>query len=665
MTRARLASLVAVASVLVVACSGTESAPTHGAPTPSGAPGSDAPIAVAHPQVLVERTVSALDAVRVSDAVVPPTNRWYSSLAFGDGGLPVYPRPLSFRPQDGGFTMGLTSPTATADAIVAAANDDVGVTIDGASGLGMVTAADSVGVDLAMGPATITLAQGWPAVAVTARESVTATLSTPFDEASPGIGVAEVNGRRYGVALEGGTLDGTTLRLDAGGSAAFFAVPEGIEADVFGTALGASAPTPHVSWSVGDNVVTTVSYGSSPTVLVMPEARATNAGLTCDLGRFATIDGPFVACAAAKVAWSVPRIEASADLDVSGVDEEQRAAIAAALDEDIAATPWALPEDTYFGGKALYRIANLVTLADALGLDERADELAERLSSELRRWTDPAGCNERTSACFVYDPTARGVVGMTPSFGAENFNDHHFHFGYLLYAAAVASERDPSLVDEIGPTFDLVADDIASPGASELFPEWRHFDPVAGHSWASGTAPFADGNNQESSSEAVMAWNAVALWRDLRGEEQAAQAAQWMLSAEADAARRLYLAPDVSDFHAYVHPTVGIQWSSKRDFATWFSPEPSAIVGIQLIPLPPVAVETLRAVEPDQLDALVSAAWANGTPAQFGDYLLMARATVTEEAPSAWEAALELPPRAIDDGNSRSYMLAWIASHMK
>jgi len=36
---------------------------------------------------------------------------------------------------------------------------------------------------------------------------------------------------------------------------------------------------------------------------------------------------------------------------------------------------------------------------------------------------------------------------------------------------------------------------------------------------------------------------------------------------------------------------------------------------------------------------------------------------VPGQAGAAWEAARELSPSAIDDGNSRSYMLAWIASH--
>ena len=56
----------------------------------------------------------------------------------------------------------------------------------------------------------------------------------------------------------------------------------------------------------------------------------------------------------------------------------------------------------------------------------------------------------------------------------------------------------------------LLIRDIASPDRDDpLFPFLRTFDPYAGHSWASGTALFGSGNNQESSSEAMNAWTGI------------------------------------------------------------------------------------------------------------------------------------------------------------
>jgi endoglucanase Acf2 len=384
--------------------------------------------------------------------------------------------------------------------------------------------------------------------------------------------------------------------------------------------------------------------------------------VSCELGTFATIDGPFAVCAAKEVTWDVPRIEPSATLDLSKVSEADRATLLSALQAETADDP-EFPGDSYFGSKALYRVANLVQIADALGETTLADHLAAQLAEQLRAWADPEGCAVRDAKCLVYDPEMRGVVGMTPSFGSEEFNDHHFHYGYLLYAAAVAGARDASLASDIGPAFDLLADDIASPIATADFPQWRSFDPVAGHSWASGIAPFADGNNQESSSEAVAAWNAVALWRTLRDEEEAASVAEWMLAAEAEAARRVFLEPDVSAFPEFAHETIGIQWGSKRDFATWFSPEPNAIIGIQLIPSPPMAADYYSLVTPATVTSTLEAARGEGSGSQFADFLLMYSATQSpEDADAAWQAALDLPEDTIDDGNSRTYMLAWIAS---
>jgi Glycosyl hydrolase family 81 C-terminal domain len=55
---------------------------------------------------------------------------------------------------------------------------------------------------------------------------------------------------------------------------------------------------------------------------------------------------------------------------------------------------------------------------------------------------------------------------------------------------------------------------IANPSEEdEYFPTWRHKDWYQGHSWASGIAVvFLNGKNQESSSESISAYEAIALY---------------------------------------------------------------------------------------------------------------------------------------------------------
>ena len=579
-----------------------------------------APDAAADVGLLPVRTDATDVSMRVAENVAPPTNRWYSSLAFGEEGLPVFPKPLAFATVDGGFEMGLTSPEDSAAAIIAPARADVRVVMDGATGAGVVTRAGPSDVTVSWADAAVTLAQGWPVVGLSASSDVTAQLSVAFTETSAGLATAQVDGRTYGMLVDGGSVAGTELTLSAGGSAQLFAVPEGGDAGAFAAAL--SAPVTSVAWSGSadqDLATTTLDYGVD-TVVTVPLPRAEQAGLDCTLGSYATIDGPFTVCAARTVEWAVPAVEPSATLDLASLTEEQDTAIREQLQAEAASLP-AAPSDTYFGGKALARMANLLVIAQTLDQADTAAALLDTLSGQLLEWGDPQRCASADARCFVYDEQLRGVVGLTPSFGSEEFNDHHFHYGYFLYAAAVAVHADPSLAERIGPVLDLVAADIAGTGGP--MPALRVFDPVAGHSWASGFSPFADGNNQESSSEAVAAWNGLALWAAVRGDDALEQRARWLLAAEADAATRLWLAPDLEPFGAYEHQIVALEWGAKRDYATWFSPEPSAMLGIQVLPAQPAQLPVLGAVGGERILAAVDEASVVIDAPLFADYLLM------------------------------------------
>jgi endoglucanase Acf2 len=161
----------------------------------------------------------------------------------------------------------------------------------------------------------------------------------------------------------------------------------------------------------------------------------------------------------------------------------------------------------------------------------------------------------------------------------------------------------------------------------------------------------------------VSAWNAVALWAQARGDAALEERARWMLAMEAEAAQRLWLEPDLEAFPEYAHDIVAIEWGAKRDYATWFSADPAAMLGIQLIPVAPFADQYLEAVDPEIAERSIVAATGGRFNSLFGDYLLMYAATAGAIAPSvAWNEALALPDSAIDDGDSRTYLLAYLAA---
>jgi hypothetical protein len=619
---------------------------------------------------------------RLVPGLVPPTNRWFSGLVFGEEPQPVFPRPLSVAFNGPGFGLGLAEPVTSERAIVAP--HVPAVTVDAGAVGAQVAAYDdaSVTVDLLddSGDPTgaVVLAQGSPFVSLTAARDVEVTTDVAFEAAgAPGgvaaaYGTVEAEGRTWAVVAPEGALDGSAVRLAAGESVTWYALPDdAAEGAAEVLARAALSPVTGTEWSfgVGDGIArTTIGYRTAdgePTAFVtMPHHRlGDQPERECGLGTYPSVYGDLELCAGSRLSSFAPLREPVRALDVSGIGDPERAVIVDQLAADVAATPDA-PSDTYFGGKWLYRAATLVTLGEELGADDVVAPLRAEVTDALREWAEPRGCAERDHRCFAYDPNARGVVGLTPSFGSEEFNDHNFHWGYHLAAAGLMAADDPDLAAELAPVMDLLAQDIAAGAASDHLPRMRGFDVYTGHSWASGTAPFADGNNLESSSEAVNAWNGLGLWARASGQAELEQQAAYLMSTEAAAAAYWTDLPlDEPVYEGYDHTIVTLNWGGKRDYATWFSAEPSAMLGILLIPMGPFA--DYLAIDPARIRDSVAEAAPGGYDVQFGDYLLMYLALAgPDDAAEAWDEAQRLPDESIDDANTRSYLLAWIAAHL-
>src|SRR5699024_9794619 len=85
-----------------------------------------------------EEALGTIAPVRLAAGLVPPTNRWFSGLVFGEQPQPVFPRPLSIGMTPEGFGVGLAEPVTSERAIVAphvpAVTVDVGAASSRVSG---------------------------------------------------------------------------------------------------------------------------------------------------------------------------------------------------------------------------------------------------------------------------------------------------------------------------------------------------------------------------------------------------------------------------------------------------------------------------------------------------------------------------------------------------
>ncbi|WP_349898805.1 glycosyl hydrolase [Parafrigoribacterium soli] len=615
-----------------------------------------------------EREVGKTPQMRLAHGLIPPTNRWFSGLVF-DKPQPVFPLPLSFALTDTGFSFGIPVVHSGADTITGGMQPDLSVDAGAASSKIVAYDEASVTIDELDSAGTsigsVVIAEGSPLVSFTAKQDATLKLPRPLTR-SGNTWSAKVQDSYYGLATKGEVQkDGGAVTLAKGQSAVWFAAPSAGSVDRV-AALADPLESTSIKHSTSDKKVeTAISYrnrGNGDTAFVaMPHQKADlDPSVKCELGDYPSIYGTLSLCSGTTLKWASPRVTADDSLPIDRLSAQQKSDLKAQVAKDTDAAPQ-LPTDTYFGGKALYRLANLLDLATQLGANDSATTLKKQLGTALTKWTDPKGCKGRDTECFVYDRTMRGMVGLKASFGADQFNDHHFHYGYFLYAASVAAAHDAKLAKKIAPVINLLAADLATSSPSKNFPVRRTFDAYAGHSWASGYSPFADGNNQESSSEAVSAWNGLALWAGVTKNAALKDEAEWMLSSEAASAKAYWTNFDTSQpvYQGYQHSIVPLNWGGKRDYATWFSADPSAKLSILVLPMSPVS--GYLGGDPERIERNLQQGAPNGYDVTLGDYLVMYAAMAGDaQKAQALKDAEALPDKRIDDGNSRSYLLAWV-----
>ncbi|MCX2182775.1 glycoside hydrolase [Streptomyces sp. SKN60] len=241
--------------------------------------------------------------------------------------------------------------------------------------------------------------------------------------------------------------------------------------------------------------------------------------------------------------------------------------------------------DTYWTGKALGRLAQLVPVADQIGETATRDRLLALLKGRLQDWFTAGGANE-----FAYDQNWRTLIGYPASYGSDTeLNDHHFHYGYYVLAAAIVAQYDPGWAADSawGGMVKTLIRDTANPSRTDgAFPFLRGFDVYAGHSWASGHQGFAAGNNQESSSESTNLSAALVLWGSATGDTTLRDLGSYLLATEGEAVAQYWFDADQQVFPgSFAHDTVGMVWGSGAAYSTWWTANPEEIHGINVLPV--------------------------------------------------------------------------------
>ncbi|CAH9102164.1 unnamed protein product [Cuscuta epithymum] len=398
----------------------------------------------------------------------------------------------------------------------------------------------------------------------------------------------------------------------------------------------------------------------------------TNCGLTVlDNIKYTGIDGDLVGVVGDS--WVLKSDPISVTWhSVKGISEESQAEIIAALEADVLALNAAniQTSSSYFYGKLIARAARLALIAEEVCHCDVIPAIRDFLKDTIQPWLDGTfGANG-----FFYDSKWGGLVtkqGLTDSgadFGFGIFNDHHFHIGYFIYAIAVLSKLDYTWGRKYkGQAYSLVADFMnLTRRENSDYPRVRCFDLWKLHSWAGGLTEFADGRNQESTSEAINAYYSAALIGLVHGDTHLVSVGSTLSALEIQSAQSWW---HVSEDNV-IYPkeftrenrVVGVLWANKRDSSLWFAPPEwkECRLGIQLLPILPISevlfsnVGFVKQLVEWTLPALardgVGEGWKGFVYALEGIY----------DKAGALRKVREL--KGYDDGNSLTNLLWWIHS---
>ncbi|MEJ6729420.1 MAG: glycosyl hydrolase [Akkermansiaceae bacterium] len=318
--------------------------------------------------------------------------------------------------------------------------------------------------------------------------------------------------------------------------------------------------------------------------------------------------------------------------------------------------------DTYWEGKHLGTLATLSGIAEMIGEKELQQKFVSEIRERLENWFTASPSEE--APLFYYDKNWGTLIGSKASYGSDSqLNDHHFHYGYFIRAAAEVARLDPTWAKKWGPMVNLLISDIASAKKNDtLFPHLRCFDIYAGHSWASGHAKFGDGNNQESSSESMNAWYGMMLWGEVTGDETTRDLGTFLYNTERTAVEEYWFDVSGTNFPKdFPNVALGMIWGGKGAFATWFSGDVDCIHGINWLPFTPASIYMGR--HPDYVkknhDFLVSkreggSDYNNG----WGDLVVMFNAL--SDPKSAVSYLDKNPQCSLEGGNTHAFMYHWV-----
>ncbi|AGO13710.1 AaceriAGL161Cp [[Ashbya] aceris (nom. inval.)] len=324
-------------------------------------------------------------------------------------------------------------------------------------------------------------------------------------------------------------------------------------------------------------------------------------------------------------------------------------------------------DSMYYSGKILLKYAWVLYVCQYVLRDsDKVSKLMPKLKDALGRFI-----SNKQQLPLYYDTTWNGIISsgsIYQDFGNPYYNDHHFHYGYHVAAAAILAKVDGDAGDGkwLGENKNWVENlirDYANPHEDDkYFPVFRSFDWFTGHSWAKGVFESGDGKDQESSSEDVNAAYALKLWGQVTNNSNLAGIGDLMIGILRTSLNHyfLYLDDNKTMPEAFIKNKVsGILFDNKVDHATYFGAEPQYIHMIHAIPIIPASsfVRSPKFVR-EEWDQKLSSI-VDGVQDGWKGLLMLNLALTDPRASYEFFSGSGFQDKYLDNGQSKTWSLAY------
>ena len=330
-------------------------------------------------------------------------------------------------------------------------------------------------------------------------------------------------------------------------------------------------------------------------------------------------------------------------------------------------------KSNYFSGKLLDKYSYiLLVVSDIIKDDTSTKEILSKMKDAFKTFT-----SNKQYYPLIYDTKFGGVTSSSAQngdtmadYGAAYYNDHHFHYGYFVHAAAVVGYVDKknngTWIEENKDWVNALIRDVANPSEDDkYFPVSRMFDWYAGHSWAAGLFGSGDGKNEESTSEDYNFSYGMKLWGKVIGDSSMESRADLMLAVMKRAMNKyFYYKSDNSVEPRQILPNKvsGIFYENKVDYTTFFGTpldHPEYVHGIHMLPVTPASglIRDPSFVK-EEWDSQISA-FIDNVDSGWSGVLLLNKAIIDPKSSYQFFSSENFNSHNLDNGQSRTWCLAY------